>query len=51
VDELVTKLYQVLTYQKLRDKLIKRGLERARMFSWDEAAIKTRKLYELLEGS
>ena len=51
VDELVTKLYEVLTYQKLREKLVKRGLERARMFSWEESAEKTLKLYKLLEQS
>jgi glycosyltransferase involved in cell wall biosynthesis len=49
VDELVTKLYEVLTYHDLKAKLIKRGLERARMFSWDESAEKTRRVYEQLE--
>lgn len=51
VDELVTKLYEVLTYQDLRDKIVKRGLERARIFSWEESAEKTLKLYKLLEQS
>jgi glycosyltransferase involved in cell wall biosynthesis len=51
VDELVTKLYEVLAYQDLRDKIVKRGLERARIFSWEESAEKTLKLYKLLEQS
>jgi glycosyltransferase involved in cell wall biosynthesis len=48
-DELVTKLYEVLAYQKLREKMIRRGVEHSRKFSWDEAAEKTRDLYRLVE--
>jgi glycosyltransferase involved in cell wall biosynthesis len=49
VDELVTTLYEVLTYHDLREKMIGRGLKRARLFSWEEAAEKTRDLYQQVE--
>lgn len=49
VDELVTKLYEVLSYQDLQRKLIKRGLERSRLFTWEESAEKTRQVYQLLD--
>jgi len=51
VDELVTKLYQVLTYHDLRKKLVKRGLERSRLFTWEESAAQTRQVYQELQES
>jgi glycosyltransferase involved in cell wall biosynthesis len=49
VDELVTKLYEVLSYQNLQRKLIKRGLKRSQLFTWEQAAALTRQVYQELD--
>ena len=49
VDELVTKLYEVLSYQNLQKKLIKKGLKRSQLFTWEHSAALTRQVYQELE--
>jgi glycosyltransferase involved in cell wall biosynthesis len=46
VSEFANAMYNVLTSNELRQKMIRKGLERAKMFSWDKCARETLKLYE-----
>jgi glycosyltransferase involved in cell wall biosynthesis len=46
VDEWVTAMHEVLTNEGLRQDLIKIGLERTKMFSWEKTAKETYKVYE-----
>jgi glycosyltransferase involved in cell wall biosynthesis len=46
IDEWVEAMYEVLTNEGLRQDLIKKGLKRAKMFSWEKAAEETYKVYE-----
>lgn len=46
VDQLVEILYNVLNDKNLRHELSKKGLERARCFSWESAARRTLETYE-----
>lgn len=46
VDDIVAKLQKVISDQKLREKLKAKGIERAGMFSWENAAQKTLEIYE-----
>ena len=46
VDGLARAMYEVLTNDGLREDMIKRGLERAKMFSWEKSARKTLEVYE-----
>ncbi len=51
VDELADTMYDVLTNDGLKEDLIKKGLERAKMFSWEKCALETLKVYkELYSG-
>lgn len=50
LDEWVDKIYEVLTDEKLRDKMSKKGLERAKMFSWKKTAEETLKAYDEILG-
>jgi glycosyltransferase involved in cell wall biosynthesis len=50
-DELMVKLYEVLTMEDLNKKLIRKGLERAKSFKWDDSAKKTQRVYEELQKS
>jgi glycosyltransferase involved in cell wall biosynthesis len=50
INELASKMYEVLINKKLREDMIKKGLKRAELFSWKECAKKTLKVYnEVLE--
>ena len=44
IKEISNKTYKILTNKKLRDKLIKKGLEQAKKFSWKRTANKTLKI-------
>ena len=46
VDEWVDAMYEVLTNEGLRQDLIKKGLKRAKMFSWEKTAKEIIKVYE-----
>jgi glycosyltransferase involved in cell wall biosynthesis len=46
VDDIYEKLKMLVSNDDLRNKLIRRGLERASIFSWDNAAAKMMELYE-----
>jgi glycosyltransferase involved in cell wall biosynthesis len=46
VDELANKMYEVLTNDGLREELSKKGLERAKLFSWKKCAEEHLKVYE-----
>ena len=46
VDELANKIYEVLTNDGLREELSKKGLERAKLFSWKKCAEEHLKVYE-----
>jgi glycosyltransferase involved in cell wall biosynthesis len=45
VDELANKMYEVLTNDGLREELSKKGLERAKLFSWKKCAEEHLKVY------
>ncbi len=50
LNEWVNKIYEVLTNEELRREMAKKGIERAKMFSWKKTAEKTLKVYrEVLE--
>ena len=46
IEGLVNAIYEVLTNDGLRQDMIKKGLERAKMFSWEKTARETIKVYE-----
>jgi len=50
VKSFTEKMYTLLTDQTLRENIITRGLARSKIFSWEEAARKTRKVYEQVDG-
>ncbi|MDI6757792.1 MAG: glycosyltransferase family 1 protein, partial [Endomicrobiia bacterium] len=45
VDELAGAMHSLLKDENLRQKMIKRGLERSKIFSWDDTAKETLKIY------
>ena len=45
-DLMADKMYEILTNDGLRNDLIKKGIERSKLFSWDDSAKKTLKVYE-----
>jgi len=46
IDGWTKAMYEVLTNEGLRQDLIKKGLKRAKMFSWEKTAKETYKVYE-----
>jgi glycosyltransferase involved in cell wall biosynthesis len=46
ITELTQAMLKILTKENLRENLIKKGLERAKMFSWEKAAKETLRVYE-----
>jgi len=46
IDEIAEAMYKVLTDKNLRENLIKKGLERAKQFSWKKTAKETLKVYK-----
>ncbi|MEN4017617.1 MAG: glycosyltransferase family 1 protein [Methanobacterium sp.] len=46
IDGLANKMYELLTNDGLKDDLRKKGLNRAKLFSWDKTAHETFKIYE-----
>jgi glycosyltransferase involved in cell wall biosynthesis len=50
VDGFANAMYEVLTNDGLKKDLIKRGLKRAKLFSWGKTAEKTLKVYEEVYG-
>lgn len=47
-DDLAKKMFKVLTDKTLRKRLILKGLQRAKMFSWEKTAEKTLQVYKKL---
>jgi glycosyltransferase involved in cell wall biosynthesis len=45
VDALADAMYQVLTDQELKEKMIRKGIERAELFTWEKTAQETLKVY------
>ena len=50
VEEIAEAVYQVLSKPSLREELVKKGVERAKQFSWEDAARKTLAVYEEVYG-
>jgi len=50
VDGLADAMHEVLTNSGLMEEMIKKGLERAKMFSWERCARETSKVYEELHN-
>jgi len=50
-DSLGQAMRRVLTDDKLRDDMVRKGLEQAKRFSWEKAAIETMEVYEKLGGT
>jgi len=51
VNEITSKMHDLLTNEELKAEYVKRGLIRAREFSWESSAKKLIDVYnELLEG-
>lgn len=48
IDEIANAMYEVLNDDCLRENMIKKGLKRANLFSWDKTAKETIKLYNQL---
>lgn len=46
VDKLAETMYEVLNDEELRQKMSKKGLERAKMFSWEKTTSRTLQVYE-----
>jgi len=51
VDGLADAMHEVLTNDGLRANMIKKGLERAKRFSWEKCAKETLKVYEQIMGN
>ncbi len=51
IDGIVKAVHEVLMNEGLREDMIKRGLERAKMFSWEKTAKETMKVYEEVYNS
>lgn len=49
-DELAEKLYSVINSKDLQSDLSKRGIERAKFFSWEKCAIDTLNVYKAVLG-
>ena len=45
---LADKMYDVLTNNKLKENLIKKGLKHSKHFNWDESAKKTLEIYKMM---
>lgn len=43
---LADEMYRVLTDDSLKEEMMKKGLERAQLFQWDDAAKKTMQIYD-----
>jgi len=50
VEELAEGMHQALTDRELRDEMRQRGLARAKLFSWEETARQTLKVYGHVHG-
>jgi glycosyltransferase involved in cell wall biosynthesis len=48
-EKLSKEMYRVLNDEKLADNLIQMGLERAKLFDWDESAQQTMEVYRSME--
>ena len=48
INGLTKAMSEALTNENLRENMIKKGLERAKIFSWEKSAEKTREVYEKL---
>jgi glycosyltransferase involved in cell wall biosynthesis len=48
IRQLTTYLFKVLENEKLRKELSRKGIDRARLFSWEKTAKETLKIYETL---
>lgn len=48
VDEIAEAIHQVLSDAKLREQMQQKGLDRARMFSWEKTAQETLKVFETI---
>jgi len=46
--ELEEAVYKILTNERLRKDLIRRGLERAKLYTWKSCAARVSKIYEML---
>lgn len=46
IEGIVNAIYEVLTNESVRQEMIKKGLERAKRFSWEKTAKETIKVYE-----
>lgn len=51
INSLARAMRRVLTDARLRDDMIRKGLEQAKKFSWEEAARETMKVYEKVGGA
>jgi glycosyltransferase involved in cell wall biosynthesis len=46
VNRFAEEMYELLTSEALRQEMIKKGLERSKLFNWDKSAKKTLKVYK-----
>ncbi|ETA67447.1 glycosyltransferase [Methanolobus tindarius DSM 2278] len=51
VDEWTTSMYKILTNEDFKEELIHRGLERAKLFSWEKTTKRTVEVYEKVYNS
>jgi len=49
-EEIAQSMKRVLTDPDLREKMKRRGLERAKLFSWEQTAKETLKVYQQVAG-
>ena len=50
-ESLAQAMRQVLTDDKLRDDMVRKGLEQSKKFSWEKAAMETMEVYEKVGGT
>ena len=49
-EELYQAMFDIVTDDEKRNRLIEKGLKRSRQFSWEASAIKLRKVYQEMAG-
>ncbi len=49
-DSLAQAMRRVLTDNKLRDEMVRKGLEQSKRFTWEKAAKRTLEVYEKVGG-
>lgn len=51
IEEMTEEIYRIITDEKLRESLVKKGYERVKQFTWEKTAKETLKVFEEVHSS